>query len=113
MLAWNGIEILMVPQGFWNSKNITNAFSAEKEKILPSKYEEVYLKEYADSQEHLEKEQRNNLAELFEKYKGLLKGKVGNYTGEPVKLKLKKGAESFRNKASIWHPKSHQTNYER
>ena len=62
----------MVPQSFWNSKNIANTFSVE----------------------------------LFKKHKGLLKGKVGNYTGKPVKLKLKEGAEPFKTKRAYDIPQA-------
>ena len=57
-------------------------------------------------QEHLDDNQKEDLERLFMKYKGLFKGKVGKYTGEPAKLQLKEGADPFKIKRAYGIPQA-------
>ena len=60
--------------------------------ILESKYEEVDPVQVAREQKHLTKDQQDDLAKLFSKYKRLFSGELGKYEGKKVHLEVENGA---------------------
>lgn len=61
--------------------------------ILESKYEEVDPSHVASQQKHLTPSQRQDLQNLFSKYKKLFSGKLGNYHRKKIHLELQPNAK--------------------
>mmetsp|Transcript_27157 Transcript_27157/g.39950 ORF Transcript_27157/g.39950 Transcript_27157/m.39950 type:complete len:553 (-) Transcript_27157:1456-3114(-) len=99
--AWDGIEIPMVPKGYWSKESTDEALKAvfrdksvklkaEEQFLVEAKYEKMNVDDVINNQQHLKDDEKIMLKGLLEKYKDLFQGKIGVWPGEPIKLRLKK-----------------------
>jgi hypothetical protein len=64
-------------------------------RILDAEYKAADLSEIVAAADHLNDQQKSELFLLLNKYKGLLDGTLGTWTGTPYDIKVKDGAEPY------------------
>ena len=67
--------------------------------ILDAKYEAADLREIADSADHLEEDDREQLHSLLNKYASLFDGTLGNWTDTTYDIELKPDAQPYHARA--------------
>ena len=93
-----GIEIPMLPMGYWSPSNITKFRKAPEQnyKIIKDVvYKQPDLNDVADAQTHLKESKRNSLLHVFKKHQSIFKARRGNWLGQDVDIELKPDATPF------------------
>ena len=100
--AWGGIEIPMLPMGYWTSSNIKNFRKKPEENykiIKDAAYKQPDLNDVAAAQTHLKESQRSILLHILNKHKAIFKAKRGHWSGQDVEIELKADATPYHARA--------------
>ena len=107
MFAWDGVEIPMMPRGYWNDEKINDFHEeckaqlkeeANKTEILDAKYEKIDVEEVIENQNHLDSGKKNQLKELIHRQIEAFKGLRGSWKGKPIEIELVEGAKPYFSK---------------
>ena len=77
---------------FWQAKNEKHSKEFNAVEILDAKYEVPDLMDVADSQTHLDLEERTELKQLLFEFQDIFQYCPGKWQGKPVHINLKKDA---------------------
>ena len=79
------------------SRPVRNATKRIKQ-ILDAEYKKINLKSIIMNLNYLKDKHRNSLLELLQKYKNMLDGTLGKYTGSDYTIELKEDVKSYHAK---------------
>ena len=102
MWVWDKALIIDV----WQAKNEEHGKEFNTVEILNAKYEILELINVADSQTHLDLEERTELKEILLEFKDIFQAHPDKWQDKPVHINLKKGTQSTYSRPS-YIPQAH------